>query len=78
LTGVADDDGPKPERREQARLIGAIVLVGLIAALAFDNRREVRVGYILGDAHFRMVYLLLVTAALGAAVGYLARSRRKG
>jgi uncharacterized membrane protein YciS (DUF1049 family) len=75
---VADEsETPKPERRDQARLIGVVVLVGVIAALAFDNRRTVRIGYVIGDAHVRLIYLLLITAALGAAVGWLARSRRR-
>ncbi|HZN15492.1 MAG TPA: hypothetical protein VFB78_14565 [Acidimicrobiales bacterium] len=68
---------PKPERKEQARLAGAVILVVVIAALAFDNRQDVRIGYVIGDAHVRLVYLLLVTAALGAVAGRLARRRRK-
>ena len=76
---MADDEGggPKPERRDQARLIGAVVLVGLVVALALDNSRKVPIGYVIGDAHFRMVYLLLVTAALGFAAGFLAARRRR-
>jgi hypothetical protein len=72
-----DNEPPSPQRREQARLVGALVLVAVIAGLAIDNYREVRIGYVLGDAKVHLIYLLLVTAALGAGVGYLARSRRK-
>ena len=74
---MADNEAPKPERREQARLIGAVVAVGVIAALAFDNRHEVKIGYVLGDAHVRLIWLLLITAILGAVAGRLARWRRK-
>ena len=74
---MADDDNAKPERSERGRLIAAVILVGVIAALAIDNYREVKIGYVLGDARVHLVYLLLVTALLGAAAGYLARSRRK-
>jgi uncharacterized integral membrane protein len=75
--GVPEDNGsPKPERREQARLVGAIILVVVIAALAFDNRHEVKIGYVIGDAHVRLIWLLLITAALGAAAGRLFRWRR--
>ena len=59
-------------------MVGAIVLVGVIVALAFDNRQKVRIGYVVGDAHFRLVYMLLVTAALGAITGFLiGRNRRR-
>jgi uncharacterized integral membrane protein len=75
---MADEtESPKPERKEQARLVGAVVLVVVIAALAFDNRKDVRIGYVIGDAHVRLVYLLLVTAALGAVAGRLARRRNR-
>ncbi len=74
---MADEKPEKPHRREQGRLIGAVVLVGVIAALAIDNYREVKIGYVFGDAKIHLIYLLLITAALGGAVGYLARSRRK-
>lgn len=74
---MADEDKPEKAKREQGKLIGAIVLVVVIAALAIDNYREVKIGYVLGDAKVHLVYLLLVTAALGAGAGYLARSRRK-
>ena len=75
---MADDDAeaPKPERRDQARLIGAVVLVAVIAALGIDNSGEVKIGYVLGDAHVRLIWLLLITAVLGAGVGWLAARRR--
>jgi uncharacterized integral membrane protein len=69
--------GSKPDRKEQARLVGAVLLVIVIAALAFDNRRDVRIGYVIGDAQVRLVYLLLITAALGAVAARLARRRHK-
>ena len=78
--GMADSETPnpaKPARKEQARLIGAVVVVAVIAALAFDNRNTVRIGYVVGDAHVRLVYLLIVTAILGAVAGRLARRRNR-
>jgi uncharacterized integral membrane protein len=75
--GEPESHGPKPERKEQARLIGAVILVLVIGALAFDNRKDVRIGYVIGDAHVRLVYLLLVTALLGAVAGRLARRRNR-
>ncbi|MBA3653610.1 MAG: hypothetical protein H0W70_05385 [Actinobacteria bacterium] len=76
---MADNDevAASPARKDRARLAGAVVAVAVIVALAFDNRQDVRIGYVLGDAHVRLVYLLLVTAILGAVAGRLARRRRR-
>lgn len=57
--------------------MGAVVVIGIIAALALDNRHEVRIGYVIGDAHVRLIWLLLVTAILGAVAARLVRWRRK-
>ena len=72
-----DQQGPAPDRKDRARLIGAVVVVGIIAALAIDNRHEVRIGYVIGDADVRLIWLLLVTAILGAVAASLVRRRRR-
>jgi uncharacterized membrane protein YciS (DUF1049 family) len=77
---MADDDegsSSPTEKKDRARLVGAVVLVGVILALGLDNARQVKIGYVIGDAHVRLVYLLLITAVLGFGVGYLTRGRRK-
>lgn len=77
---MADDDtgaSAPAERKDRARLIGAVVLVAVIVALVLDNRQKVPIGYVIGDAHVRLIYLLVITALLGAGVGFLAGRRRK-
>ena len=75
---MADDESPLPQnRKEQARLVGAVVVVALIVALGIDNREEVKIGYLIGDAEVRLIWLLLVTAILGAIAGRLVAWRRK-
>jgi hypothetical protein len=72
-----DQQGPAPDRKDRARLVGAVVVVAIIGALALDNRHEVPIGYVVGDADVRMIWLLLVTAILGAVAARLVRWRRK-
>ena len=64
-------------RNEQARLIGAVIVVALIIGLAVDNRHEVKIGYIIGDADVRLIWLLLITAILGAIAARLVAWRHK-
>jgi uncharacterized integral membrane protein len=57
--------------------LGAIALVGAaIAALALDNRHQVRLGYVVGEAT-AAAWMVIVTAAIvGVAIGWLIRYRR--
>jgi uncharacterized integral membrane protein len=77
---MADEQQGSPlprDRKEQARLIGAVIVVALIVALGIDNREEVKIGYLIGDAEVRLIWLLLITAILGAVASRLVAWRRK-
>ena len=78
---MADEQQGSPrqgaDRKEQARLVGAVIVVALIIGLAVDNRHEVKIGYIIGDANVRLIWLLLITAILGAVAARLVAWRRK-
>ena len=77
---MADEQQGSPvpsDRKEQARLVGAVIVVALIIGLAVDNRHEVKIGYIIGDADVRLIWLLLITAILGAIAARLVAWRRK-
>ncbi len=82
---MPDDDRPATEEASRdvgtlIRLTLAAVLVLLVAAFAIDNRRSVRVGWVFGDFRAPMIVILLVTAVVGALIGWLVlyRARRAG
>ncbi len=61
---------PSPQHRsERTRLVvGAIVVIVLIA-FVLDNRRTVKIGFVVGNHETRLIYVLIVTALLGAVLG---------
>jgi uncharacterized membrane protein YciS (DUF1049 family) len=65
------------QRRRIIRLIAIGGLLALAIALAFDNRQEVRISWLLGDTDAPLVLALVVAFALGWAVGWLASRRRR-
>lgn len=54
-------------------LIAALV-VGLVV-VALDNRDDVRVGYVLGDANAPIWIVLVASAVAGLVIGWLIRHR---
>lgn len=63
-----------PQRARQVhwgRIVVAIVLIAVIAAVAIDNRDDTRIGYVFGDVNAPLFVLLIVTAIVGAAIGWL-------
>jgi len=64
-------DGGSVLRLEAIALMGAAIV-----ALALDNRHQVRLGYVLGEAT-TAAWMVIVTAGLvGVAIGWLIRYRR--
>ena len=67
-------------RRDLGRMIRTIVMVALIvilAAVAFDNRADVRVGYLLDEA-LAPGWLVIVLSALGGLmIGWMMRLRSR-
>ncbi len=63
--------------REVARLIGALVLLGLLIAFVIDNTREVKVGFVFFDHKTHMIYVLVVTALVGVVLDRLWQRRRR-
>jgi len=64
-------------RRELVRLVSAVALVLVMVAFVVDNRRSVRVGFIVTDRRVPLIFVLLVTAVLGAVIDRLMRWRRR-
>ncbi len=77
---MADDQSTKRTSRsgtaDLVRHLPAAILVVLLAAFAIDNRRKVTVGFVFTDKRVPLVFVLLATALIGAALGALLRRRR--
>ncbi len=63
--------------RETARLIAAVVLLALLVAFVIGNTRDVKVGFVFFDHTTRMIYVLIVTAAVGAILDRLWQRHRR-
>jgi len=82
------DLNPTPEKqpskrnaREETRLAVAVVLAGLGTAFALLNLNHVKVNYVFGTGHPRMLFVIVFCLLLGGAIGWIAgrrRSSRKG
>jgi uncharacterized integral membrane protein len=65
------------DARDAARVIAVVVLVALLIAFVVANTREVKVGYVFGTHKLRLIYILVITFALGVVVDRLWQSRRR-
>jgi uncharacterized integral membrane protein len=80
---MADDARNPPESRtpqdlgRTLRLIAAAVLVLITVGLVLDNRRDVRIGWVLGDVTTPLAFALILTFLLGLVVGWLGAHRRR-
>lgn len=68
---MAEQLHPKPNNRERLRIGAAIVLLVLLIAFVLKNTREVRVSFVFFDHETRMIYVLIVTAAVGVVLDRL-------
>ena len=88
---AADEDKPAEQhegfgRQWQPRLYLRIVFLGLLIAygIAFvlENNKHVHVHFVLGTAHVSLIWLILLSVALGLLFGVLVsqlyRRRRRG
>ncbi|HEX6394345.1 MAG TPA: LapA family protein [Acidimicrobiales bacterium] len=73
--GISIDKSEPPSRSVVAvrwvRLVAAVVIVALLVAFIVDNSEHVRVGFVFAHARVRLIWVLLITAALGALAGRL-------
>jgi uncharacterized integral membrane protein len=58
-----------------ARLTFAAVIVAAVVLVAVDNRRDVRVGYVVGDTEGPIWIVLLAAGLAGVIVGWLIQHR---
>jgi len=68
-------------RQDFARIVRLLVVVGLVVAffaVALDNRADVRVGYVIGEALAPGWLVILLSAIGGLIIGWLLRLRARG
>ncbi len=56
-------------------MLAVVVVVGLVA-FVLDNRDEVSVGFVFWESKTRLIWVLVVTAVLGAVADRLVRRLR--
>ena len=57
------------------RLVVAAALVAAIVVVAFDNRDDVRLGYVFGDAEAPVWIVLVAAGIAGVMIGWLVKHR---
>lgn len=74
----ADDEEIAPRRRNLAKPIVALVLLGVIVSFVVQNNQKVKVQLWFVSGHPRLIWVLIVTVAVGAVLGFVAgRPRRR-
>lgn len=61
-----DPEVLKQRRRRRNRLVVLLVLTVLVVLLGVDNRHDVELEYLVGDAQVRLVWVIAVVFAAGA------------
>lgn len=66
------------DARRAVRLIAILLILGALVAVAVDNREDVRIGYVFGDASGPIWLVITLAALAGVIIGWLLahRSRR--
>ena len=67
---MADSPETQDRRNLTQLVIGGIIVV-VVLAFVFANTRKVKVGYVVGDHETRLIYVLIVTFAIGIVLGWL-------
>jgi uncharacterized integral membrane protein len=64
-----------PDRSGIARWVIAALIVIAIVAVALDNREEISVGYVFGDASAPVWVILVAAGIAGIVIGWLVKHR---
>jgi uncharacterized integral membrane protein len=59
-------------------VVVAVLVAAVVLAVALDNTRSTRIGYVFGDFRAPLIVVLLIAAVLGAAVEWLLLHRPRG
>lgn len=69
-------EAPAP-RVQRGKLLGFAVVLVLLLWLGLVNRDSVEVSYIVGDSELPLVLVILVSAVLGAVIGWIVAVARR-
>ena len=80
---VDHEEGTAPQREHHRvadtgrtlRGVLAGLIIAALVALAIDNRREVRVGWVFGDGDAQLWLVLVLAVLAGALIGWLISHR---
>ena len=64
-------------RKELVRLVGGVAIVAVLVAFVIDNSHRVTVGFVLFEKRVALIWVLLVTAVLGAVADRLLQAAWK-
>ncbi|HEX4220621.1 MAG TPA: LapA family protein [Acidimicrobiales bacterium] len=67
----------KRQRRDIVRIVAALIIVIILVAFVVKNSEKVDVSFVFFSAHVRLIWVLLVTAILGALADRLLLWRRR-
>jgi uncharacterized integral membrane protein len=74
-----DTHHPRGDTGRTVRLVIAALIVVALVAVALDNREEVEVGYVVGDASAPLWVVLVAAGVAGVIIGWLVKHRpRRG
>ena len=79
---MPDDSEPRGSRdsrdsRNTAKFVGIIVLVVVLAAFVIDNHQSVKVGFVVHDFEVPLIFVLVITAIVGALIDRLWQRARR-
>jgi uncharacterized integral membrane protein len=79
------EEGGVQRRGSTRQFVLVAIAIGILVyliLLVVQNRRQVKVDYVVGSSHTRLIWLIVITGflgwLLGIATSYFARRRRRG
>ena len=69
--GEAEGERPPGERRVFTRLVLLLLVVAYAVAFVLENRKQVNVHFVFATARVSLIWLILLSIALGVVVGRL-------
>ncbi len=70
-------EAQKRQRKDIARVVAALIIVAVLVAFVVKNSETVNVSFVFFSASVRLIWVLLVTALLGALADRLLQWRRR-